>query len=223
MGLNKSKGLWATTCNLENGDNSLPQFPLILPLPTHPFRTQTTSQPFLCHLKHPSRPLFSWLTPTSLSSPTLLRTTMWSKTSFAGLEALLLLWFQNVSSILLFVLNEAHKLSKVLSSFWAVFYELQWNVTQLTTRSTISCWQSVIRSGSWSSQPCLHQLHVLITPFPGSHSLHLAFGSWIYPHHTLPFTFPLINRFDRCLGLLALGLMAGRHRFTSHGVITLTI
>ena len=57
--------------------------------------------------------------------------------------------------------------------------------------------------------------------FPGSHSLRLAFGSFV-PLSLHPFIFPLINLFDRCLFSLAWGVMAGGRRFASNGGITLS-
>ena len=199
----------------------LPQSPLFLLLPTHPFRTRTNSQPssaisgILPVPFSPSRPHLTVPLNTS-------RTTMWSKTSSTGLEALLLLWFQNVISIVCSQWSSQNNCQKFLAHAGAVFYEVKWNLTQLTTRSTISCWWSVVRLGSWSGQPCLHQLHVLSTPFPGVTRFIYPLDH-IFTQHTLPFTLPLINQCDRCLGLLASGLMAERHGFTSYEGITLTI
>ena len=77
---------------------------------------------------------------------------------------------------------------------------------------------SVSGQCSGCGQPCLHHLHVLVTAFPGDHSLRLAFGSFYYPHPSppSPLFFPLINHCDWCLVPLAWGLMARRRRFTSY-------
>ena len=61
-----------------------------------------------------------------------------------------------------------------------------------------------------ASPPCAH-----VQRFPGGHSLHLAFGSFFYPHPS-PFILPLINHCDRCLVPLAQGLKDGGHEFASH-------
>ena len=57
--------------------------------------------------------------------------------------------------------------------------------------------------------------------FRGGHSLRLAFGSFFYPIPP-PLILPLLNQCDRCLVLLAWGLMAGGRGFASHGGVTLS-
>ena len=69
-------------------------------------------------------------------------------------------------------------------------------------------------------QPCLHQLHV--QGFRCGHSLRVAFRLCFSLLPFLPFYFPLIYQYDRCLVPVALGLIAGRRRFTSHGRLTFT-
>ena len=54
------------------------------------------------------------------------------------------------------------------------------------------------------------------------HSLRLAFRLYICFLPSLPFIFPLINQFDRCLLPISWGLMAGGRGFTSHRGLTLS-
>ena len=74
-----------------------------------------------------------------------------------------------------------------------------------------------------SSVVCLAYITFIcsVQHFPGSHSLHLSFGSFFFPIHP-PFILPLINQCHRCLVPLAWGLMAGRCRFASHRGMTLS-
>ena len=77
-------------------------------------------------------------------------------------------------------------------------------------------------SSSMVSLACITSI-CSIHCFPGGHSLHLAFGSFFYKHPLpRPLYFPLINQCDRCLVPLVRGLMAGGHRFASHGGTTLS-
>ena len=80
------------------------------------------------------------------------------------------------------------------------------------------------RSVVWlkHGQPCLHHLHVLSTVF--SWRPFSSFSLWIIllPSSLPHFIFPLINQCDRCLVLLAWGLMAGGRWFASHGGVTLS-
>ena len=74
-----------------------------------------------------------------------------------------------------------------------------------------------VQSPFLASPPCAQY-----SVFSGGHSLHLAFGSFFYPHPSPRFIFKLINQFDRCLVPLAWGLMAGGCRFASYGGVTLS-
>ena len=56
----------------------------------------------------------------------------------------------------------------------------------------------------------------LVQRFLGSHSF-LNPLNYAFTLTPPPLIFPLLNQCDRCLVLLAWGLMAGRCRFTSHG------
>ena len=56
----------------------------------------------------------------------------------------------------------------------------------------------------------------LVQSFLGSHSF-LKPLNYAFTLTPPPLIFPLLNQCDRCLVLLAWGLMAGRCRFTSHG------
>ena len=93
-------------------------------------------------------------------------------------------------------------------------------LTQLTTRSASmvsgqSFGSSAVRLAyitSMCSVQCFH----------GGHSLHLAFGSFFYPHPSPPLILPLLNQCDRCLVPLAWGLMAGGRGFDNHGGVTLS-
>ena len=58
--------------------------------------------------------------------------------------------------------------------------------------------------------------------FRGGHSLRLAFGSFFLLPSVPPLIPPLLNQCDRCLVLLAWGLMAGGRGFASHGGVTLS-
>ena len=92
-------------------------------------------------------------------------------------------------------------------------------LTQLTTRSTsVVSGQSFGSSGfrlayitSMCSVQCFH----------GSHSLHLPFGSFFYPHPSPPLI-NLLNQCDGCLVPLTWGLMAGGRGFASHRGVTLS-
>ena len=70
-------------------------------------------------------------------------------------------------------------------------------------------------------QPCLHHLHVFSPVFSWWPFFSLSFGSFFHPHPSC-FILPLLNQCDRCLVLLAWGLMAGERGFASHGVVTLS-
>ena len=99
-------------------------------------------------------------------------------------------------------------------------YVVKWNLTQLITRSA----DVGQRSFRWlkRGQACLHHFLVLGTAFPGGLSLHLAFGSFFYPHQPPPAA-PFIFSTDKSVWpALALGLMAGRRGFTSHRDVTLS-
>ena len=80
------------------------------------------------------------------------------------------------------------------------------------------------RSVVWlkCDQPCSHHLHVLSTTF--SWRPLSTFSLWIIPlpPSPPPLIFSLINQCDRCLVLLAWGLMVGGCWFASHGGITLS-
>ena len=55
-------------------------------------------------------------------------------------------------------------------------------------------------------QPCLHHVHVLSAAFPGSHSLHLAFGSFCYPPSLLSsFIFSTDKSVWQELGCISMG------------------
>ena len=87
----------------------------------------------------------------------------------------------------------------------------------------VACQNFVLTGpGQWSFwwlKP--HQLHVPSTAFLGNHLLWLAFGLCICPHPS-PFIFSLINQCHKALFQLVWRLMAGRHRCTSHGDVTLS-
>ena len=68
-----------------------------------------------------------------------------------------------------------------------------------------------------ASPPCAH-----VQRFPGGHSLHLAFGSFFYPHPSPRLILPLLTQCDGCLVPLAWGFMAGGRGFASHGGVTLS-
>jgi len=93
-------------------------------------------------------------------------------------------------------------------------------LTELTTRSA-----SVVSGRSFSSSAvslaCITSM-CSVQCFRGGHSLHLAFGSFFYPHPSPPLNSSTVNQCDGCLVPLTWGLMAGGHGFASPGGVTLS-